>query len=153
MSHSSFRQLARLHHAPLWLAPRRCTVQQGLHWSCWGNRGFLRPAGHWRLTPSHPPSCDMHLRSLALQTPQTLDPGRKGRDPQRWEPAERTTISDNNPTDQMLSYKSSRFPHRFHQTVCWSTFLAELSAELWGDSEGGVRSVRRRSYNKTIIWH
>lgn len=39
--------------------------------------------------------------------------------------------------------------YRFHQAVSRASLLCELSAELRGDPEGGVRSVGGRSYSRT----
>lgn len=151
----SFRLLAHPHHGLYGLAPRHCRVQQG-QWHCWGNCGSPCRAGRWQLTPSHPLSCDKRRQFPALQTPQTLDPEHKDRGPLRSEPAERRTanqwlLSDGSFVISVSDH--SMFPYRLHQTVGWATFLSELSAELWGNSEGGVRSVRRRSYNTTVTWH
>ena len=152
MSHRSSRRPARPRRGPLWLAPRRCKVRQGQRWHCWGNWGSPCRAGRWRLTPSRPLSCDMRRRSPASQTPQILDRERKDRDPPRWEPVERRGRSQwQRPDDEWLIIISNRsmFPHRLDQTVGRASFLCQLSAELRGNSEGGVRSVGGRSYNTT----
>lgn len=152
MSHRSSRLPARPRRGLPWLAPRRCKARQGQRRRCQGNQGSLCRAGRWRPTPSRPPSCDTRRRSPASQTPQTLDPERKDRDPLRWEPVERRGRSQwRRHDDEWLIIISNRsmFPHRLDQTVSRASFLCQLSAELRGNSEGGVRSVRGRSYNTT----